>query len=219
MAHQRNGGKKTLILCGDLVKAVRSESARAIQHYWGVKDDTVGTWRKALGVENNNAGTRALRSRQWQIGGVGEATRPGPGLEASFHSPERAAKIASAKRGKPQTPHIAEMLRRARLGIKHTAETRRKMSEAAKNQGRRIRYGRPFTADEDALIGRMPDAEVAKQTGRHPATVWVRRMRLGIESFRRKSGDGERPQSIQALTRLTQDNARPTVVQAVGWVW
>jgi hypothetical protein len=51
-------------------------------------------------------------------------------LRAALASPERAAKIAAAKRGKPRPRHVIEAMRRGRLGKPHSAETRRKMSEA-----------------------------------------------------------------------------------------
>ena len=52
-----------LILCGDLVRAVRLESETAICHWFGVGITTVWKWRKALGVKSINEGTSALLSR------------------------------------------------------------------------------------------------------------------------------------------------------------
>ncbi len=151
------GGGGRIALCGDLVKAVRQESTKAIQHWWGVKSNTVWTWRKTLGVDQNNAGTIRLRSKWWTDGGTGEASRPG--REASFQSPERAAKIAAARRGIPRPPHVrAAMLR-----------------------------GKPFTAEEDALIGTMTDVAVAAIIGRRSSTIAGRRKRLGIASFRKQT--------------------------------
>ena len=92
------GGKRFLIVCGDLAKAIRLESTTAIQHWWGVKHHTVWTWRKALGVEQNNDGTRRLRSKWWTDGGTGEASRPG--REATFGSRERWRKIAETLKRK-----------------------------------------------------------------------------------------------------------------------
>lgn len=46
------------ILCGELVEAVRTESAEAIAYHWGVSRDLVREWRKALGVPRFTAGTR-----------------------------------------------------------------------------------------------------------------------------------------------------------------
>ncbi|MBI5724847.1 MAG: transcriptional regulator [Planctomycetes bacterium] len=52
---------RSLILCGDLVKAVRRESILAIRYWWGVSRSQVDTWRRTLGV-NATEGTYRLRS-------------------------------------------------------------------------------------------------------------------------------------------------------------
>src|SRR5476651_580495 len=57
----RRGKSKAIALVGDLVKAVRQESSVAIQHWWGVGEDTVWKWRKALGVGRSTEGTRVLK--------------------------------------------------------------------------------------------------------------------------------------------------------------
>ena len=185
MTCQANGGKRMPVMVGDLVKAIRQESAQAVAHWWGVTAQTVSHWRKALGVEQNNAGTTRLRSKWWTDGGTGEASRPG--REATFHSPERAAKIAASRRGKPRPPKIARALRAARKGMKHTEEARQKMREARERRGYHAPNGRPFTPEEDAILGTAPDKEVAAKVGRHVITIAVRRKRLGIPSFRKQT--------------------------------
>src|SRR6266851_1449136 len=50
------GGKQSLILCGDLVRAVQRESEIAVAHWWGVGISTVWTWRTALGVDPDTEG-------------------------------------------------------------------------------------------------------------------------------------------------------------------
>lgn len=52
-------GPPTLIVCGDLARAVREESARAVAHWWGVTSRTVTTWRKSLGVGPITPGSSA----------------------------------------------------------------------------------------------------------------------------------------------------------------
>lgn len=52
-------GPPTLIVCGDLARAVREESAVAVAHWWGVTSRTVTTWRKALGVGPITPGSSA----------------------------------------------------------------------------------------------------------------------------------------------------------------
>src|SRR5437867_496390 len=57
----KRGGKPSMILCGDLVKAVRRESVLAVCHWWGVGRCTVWEWRQILGVGATNEGTSRLR--------------------------------------------------------------------------------------------------------------------------------------------------------------
>ncbi|MBI5725557.1 MAG: helix-turn-helix transcriptional regulator [Planctomycetes bacterium] len=59
-------GRRSLVLCGDLVKAVRRESAPAVSHWWGVSISVVSRWRKALGVPRLNEGTRLLLKARWK---------------------------------------------------------------------------------------------------------------------------------------------------------
>ena len=40
---------KALVLCGDLVEAVKREASLAIQYWWGVSYETVWRWRKSAG--------------------------------------------------------------------------------------------------------------------------------------------------------------------------
>jgi hypothetical protein len=58
----RQGGKPPLILCGDLVRAIKTETAAAVAHHWGVSRFTVHDWRQVLGVGRYTEGTR----RRWQ---------------------------------------------------------------------------------------------------------------------------------------------------------
>src|SRR5262245_60697576 len=37
---------RSIVLYGDLVKAVRRESAQAVAHWWGVSNFTVSKWRR-----------------------------------------------------------------------------------------------------------------------------------------------------------------------------
>ena len=58
----RTAGKPQLVLCGDLIRAVRRESSAAVQFWWGVSEWTVTRWRNALGVGRFTEGTLHL----WQ---------------------------------------------------------------------------------------------------------------------------------------------------------
>jgi len=66
-------GGRPMILCGDLVKAIRVESAVAMKHHFGVGSDTVWKWRKKLGVDTELAEKlrctpQQVRWRRLQLG-------------------------------------------------------------------------------------------------------------------------------------------------------
>jgi hypothetical protein len=163
---------KTLILYGDLARAVRRESAVAVAHAWGVTAQTVTKWRRALGVPLATEGTsrlhRAYAAEPW-----------------AQRARER---LAASKRGKPLPAHVREVLRKARLGTHLSEETRRKIGEASRRRGARPpKAGRLWTAEEDALQQLTP-AEVAERTGRTLGAVWHRRQALGLPDGRANNG-------------------------------
>jgi hypothetical protein len=61
-------GNRSLILCGDLIKAVALESETAVAHHWGVATRTVRTWRRALGVAPETVGSVRLKRHYIAIG-------------------------------------------------------------------------------------------------------------------------------------------------------
>jgi hypothetical protein len=76
-------------------------------------------------------------------------------------------------------------MRQGRLGKHHTEEARRKLSEAQRRRGLwPLAAGRPWTAEEEALLGTMADAEVAVRTNRTLQAVYDRRRKLGIPRWR-----------------------------------
>jgi hypothetical protein len=100
---------------------------------------------------------------------------------AKAGDPERREKIAAAKRGKPRPPHVIEAMRRGRAGKPHSAEARRKMSAAQRRQGAwPPAAGKPSESWEEARLRKIPDAEVARRTGREESAVksWRRKLRV-----------------------------------------
>ena len=90
-------GQRSLVVAGDLVRAVRTESAQAVAHHWGVDRRTVTSWRQALGVGSMTRGTRArwvalapgkLPRDACAAGGraAAESRRRGGGAEAEAQS-------------------------------------------------------------------------------------------------------------------------------------
>ncbi len=57
-----HGGKGAYVMTAELARAVRHESQAAMQYWWGVGTTTVSQWRKKLGVDQFNEGTRRLWS-------------------------------------------------------------------------------------------------------------------------------------------------------------
>ena len=182
------GSGNTLALYGDLARAVRQESNQAVAHWWGVTGQTVTKWRKALGVPTTNKGTRRLRRTYARQEFFQQARLM---AIAKARDPERRAKIAASRRGKPRPPHVIEAVRRAHLGSKTSPETRRKMSETHRRLGTRPpKAGRAWTATEDALLRQLPALAVAQQTGRTLKAVYKRRIKLGVPDGRRRKVAG-----------------------------
>jgi hypothetical protein len=178
-----NGNVRFLIVMGDLVEAVRRESAEAIRCWWRVGSDTVWSWRKALGVGQYNEGTARLKSERAQTSAAVAAALER--MRAKTRDPEqdreRRAKIAASKRGKARPPEVGQAVGRAHKGRKHSKESRQRMSEAHKRRGTGGAYpGRPWTPDEDALLWTLDAQEAARRTGRTVTAIWARRRKLGI---------------------------------------
>jgi hypothetical protein len=97
----------------------------------------------------------------------------------TLSSPERAAKISAAKRG------VARATGRRHLGMRHTPEARRKMSEAQKGGSG---PGRRWSAAEDELVRTLTPQEAARRSGRSVHAVWSRRAKLGVNRAEQKVG-------------------------------
>ena len=122
---------KSLVIYGALEKAIRKESSVAICHWWGVTAQTVTKWRKALGVEPYNEGSRRLISRIAK-----QPEHMAARLEglANVNRAVTNAKISATKMGVPRSEATKAKLRAANLGKKLSPETRRKLSEARRRR-------------------------------------------------------------------------------------
>jgi hypothetical protein len=176
------GRGRSLILCGDLVEAVRRESAEAIRCHWGVGSNTVWTWRKALGVGQYNEGTTRLKSERGHgEGSLARLAKAHAILSDPERDGERREKIAVSKRGKARPPEVGQATGKGHKGLKHSAETRHRMSEAHRRRGTGgANPGRPWTPEEDALVWSLDAQEAARRTGRTVKAVWARRRKLGV---------------------------------------
>jgi hypothetical protein len=180
----RRGSAKSLVVFGGLAEAVRRESAVAVCHWWGVTAQTVTKWRRALGVGPVTEGTHRLKSvnaLQPAIAAAREKAR------ARARDPERRARIAAARRGRPRPSHVIEAVAAAHRGTSHSAESRRKMSESHKRRGTRPpKAGPAWGPWEDAAVRTLPAAEAARRTGRTLTAVYYRRRVLGLPDGRQR---------------------------------
>jgi hypothetical protein len=151
-----------------------------------VTPQTVSKWRKALGVPQVNEGTARLY-REYAPERLTEDVRKR--ALAAANGPEANAKKAAFRLGKPAHPRARAALARY-WGRSPSPETRQKMSEAHRRRGTRPpKAGRPWSREEEQLLGRLPDREVAARTGRTVHAVRGQRQRLGIPSFHGSGGE------------------------------
>ncbi len=128
---QKGTRRPNLILCGDLVRTVKRESRIAVMYWFGVGSDTLWLWRRELDVALSNEGTHELRLELAQEPWAEKARR---NAVSKARDPERRAKIAAAKRGKSRPAHVIEAMVKARTGMKHSAASRKKMSESRRRR-------------------------------------------------------------------------------------
>jgi hypothetical protein len=177
----RRNSRQSPIVCGDLVRAIRTESVLAVAHHWGVRDETVWKWRKALNVPAMTNGSRRLRI-EYAIETLTPEARA-KGKEA-MHSPEVRAKLSAAKKGRPQHPNTIEACRR--LGMRPKSEAwKRGLSERSKKmwenpQAHGLPSRRKWTEEELAIIGTDGDNAVANALGLPVNVVKHKRESLGI---------------------------------------
>jgi hypothetical protein len=178
----RGRGRRSLVVFKDLHRAILRESNQAICHWWGVTPQTVTKWRKALDVERNTEGSMRLSTEYgkepWAIEGLKKG-------QAKARDPQRRAKIAEARRGKPRPAHVGQAVAAAHRGTHHSEETRRKMSRTHQRLGSMVPGTKVWTVVEDELVRTLPAEEAAKRTGRSLTAVYTRRNRLGVPDGRR----------------------------------
>lgn len=109
------GGPPSLIVCGDLIRALKTESAIAVAHHWGVALSTVCHWRQALGVPRWTPGTTRLIMYYFK-----------KGQKKSLSATAR-AKHSATRRGRPLSPEFRAAALRAAKRPK-SAAWKRKMS-------------------------------------------------------------------------------------------
>jgi hypothetical protein len=193
-----------------LARAIRTESARALEHWFGVTSKVTWRWRTAFGVGGRNVTTRGTKKLV-----KAAAQKGGAAVKAKvWTAKERRAKGRVSKRlGLRPGPRwlpgqgawSAEDV--AALGTGNDAAVARKLGRTtAAVTTQRVERGIPahsgwpgggpaWSADEIALLGTDTDAAVAARIGRSRGAVSQQRQKLGVKGFRkwtRRAGSGGR---------------------------
>jgi hypothetical protein len=113
----RRSYRQAPIVCGDLVRAIRTESEIAVAYHWGVRYFTFWKWRQALDVPRMTNGSRRL-----VIEYAAEKLSPEVRAKgrAAMARPDVRAKLSASKKGKPQHPNTIVACRQ--LGKRPKAE-------------------------------------------------------------------------------------------------
>ena len=163
---RKKSGSHALIVCGDLITALRIESTKAICHHWGVTCPTVGRWKRGLGIEGLTEGSRRLFREWYPIKITAEVAAFA--LKNS-HTPEAIEKNRVALKARTLTPEHKAKIGDSRRGKKTGIVTQ----------------GRAWTPEEESLLGTDTDKAVASKIDRTKKAVTHRRTLLKIESFRK----------------------------------
>lgn len=156
----------SIILCADLVRAVKMESVEAICYHWGVCRNVVQKWRNALGVEEFNPGTVRSLAR----------ARAGPNSTVRQRAMLRAKHPTAVLKHKPKQHETAHPL------VRHI--TSLQVHERMARTGLPINPDlRLWTEREEKLLGTAGDDEIAKKIRRTRAAVGARRNILGIPAW------------------------------------
>jgi hypothetical protein len=163
----KRGRARSLVVYKGLARAVRRESKVAVCYCWAITPQTVSKWRKTLGVGPLTPATRRrLRDNYFHDGH--DAVMQERSRER-MRDPEVLARWGAARRGKPLPRHVTEAAAAARRGTHHSAEARRRMSEALRQRWRRPPFCEQlWKEEEDELIRTLPPVEAAQHTGSEP---------------------------------------------------
>jgi DNA-binding XRE family transcriptional regulator len=174
------GMGRPLILCGDLVRAVKCESSVAVAHHWGVCIGTVQVWRRVLKVPRENEGSRRL----WGRIAIARTDDRLERARVNSKKPAALAKASAKLKGRVIPPHVIEAVRKAAKRPR-SAAWKKKMSAYWRQRGHPPGHpdAKLWTPAEDYLLGTAPDVEIARRINRLPRAVYDRRVKLGIPAY------------------------------------
>jgi DNA-binding Xre family transcriptional regulator len=193
MGRANVGGRSSLILFGDLERAIRCESNRAVALAWGVTWMTVSHWRAALGVPRWSEGSKA-RGKQLAPISLTEAVQAQGRAALSPEVMERAVTTRRARGGYGEKPWSEEEI--ALLGTMLDSELSLRIGRPRRTIAvERNRRGIPSPFER----GHLPQYQ-RRGVAIDGARVRARRLELGLlqnEVASRAGWDGARLSSIE----------------------
>lgn len=195
--YSRGGGRRSPIVCGDLIEAIRHEAAVAVSHHWGVGMTLVCQWRKALGIDrNNNEGSLKLLEMALE-----------EGREAS-KTPEALAKLSASKKGVPAPLNVREALYRTAKGPrsakwKQVRSVNQKKAIADGTASLPLGTG-PRTTRQSEPLSKYADHPEAESLKGSPKSVRGRRRSLKIDVL---PPGGEQPSERSAVAGVASPSS------------
>jgi hypothetical protein len=174
-----HGGGSGLLVTEELVRAIRTESAVAIKHWWGVGTHTAWSCRRTFGVGRcDTEGSKRLHQ------------------EVS----ERGAAAIRGRRPSQET-------------IRKRVQTRRERGCPPPNRWAEDGW----KPEEVALLGTLPDDELARILGRSLISVSTKRRRQGIPSAspRPRNWTDAEDEAVRTLTPTKAATATGRTLRAV----
>jgi hypothetical protein len=154
---------RQLIFCGDLVKALKTESRVAVSFHFGISPQTVSGYRRDLGVERLTAGSMRLFRKTVDLA----------------RSDEARAKMSQQREGRQDLMKREDRERLREIQRRPKSEAW-KLKMAEHWQRRFALLGKPgeWTEEELKLIESRPDREVARLLNRSFSAVKAKKFQL-----------------------------------------
>jgi hypothetical protein len=201
------------VLCGDLVRALKQESAAAISYHWGVCAGTVLKWRRALGFKGLTPGARRMIEIGVDLCKLPQSqTKLTAAARNRVISPEGLESVRQSIRQRWEQKFAARLAFHRRTGrfpktgssdpwipaeeqllTKHSTRELRailgRTGQAIKSHRRKLNIrlaptNRPWQATEIKLLGTDGDVAIAHRLKRSVTAVKSKRNCLHIPVFR-----------------------------------
>lgn len=157
------GHARQLIICADLLRALRTESRVSVCFHFGISPQTVSDLRNKLGIERFTAGSMRLFWRNIDLARTDEAR----------------AKLSRTHEGRTDTMTAEDRERLRQIQRKPKSEEwKRKMAIFWRRRFETLGAPEKWSKEELELIGTMSDRELARVLDRSLASVKAKKFQL-----------------------------------------